>query len=170
MIHIGVLGNGRMGRLVAEEIAAAKDDCMLAGIATRDVDGARKLIAESHVVIDFTAPVATPDFARAALHGVARRRTAGEAISARHFRECPSEGKNRHVPRRGVVQDERNLIFVRFTKQALQRILCVPIPGCKQILKRRIPLRRILFNYQLLAGTFGDIELKVWHYRFSQVI
>ena len=79
MIKIGILGiGGRMGQLIAEEVAAS-DKCMLAGGADREIKSGLKqyegailttkpdeVIAISDVVINFTLAEATPEFAKLA--------------------------------------------------------------------------------------------------------
>jgi len=83
VIKVGVLGySGRMGRLIADEIAAS-DACALAGGVVRKVKpeykktegflvttDAEEIIAASDVVIDFTTADAVPNYVRlAAKHG-----------------------------------------------------------------------------------------------------
>ena len=78
MIRIGILGySGRMGQAIAADITA-RAGCMVAAGLVRTLrtnaphDGlllttkADEVIAASDVVIDFTLPEATPDFARLA--------------------------------------------------------------------------------------------------------
>lgn len=85
MIRIGILGySGRMGQLIAQEIAVS-DACVLVGGVVREVKLAFRqpegvlitskpdeVIAISDVVIDFTTAETTPDLVRlAASHGKA---------------------------------------------------------------------------------------------------
>lgn len=83
MLKIAILGySGRMGQLIAEEIAASGKGKLVAGLVREGESGFKKpegvligtrpeeVIAAGDMVIDFTNAEATPEFARlAAVHG-----------------------------------------------------------------------------------------------------